>query len=156
MERNAARRRDQVEEGVFDGRLGHAVAADAGETGFELAQLDARLDERQEEILDDVGGRPGRLVEVEGVGVGDALAPGLDAPGFEPQEEGVLDGPGVDARPERGDERQADRDEVDAFERGDGVLEKREGERRASGYGVLLGIDISSEAMVYPEWDTIQ
>ncbi len=106
----------RIEEAVLDRRLGHAVAPDVPEPPLELAQRDPRLDERQEEVLDDMAGRAVGLVEVERVGVGNALAPGGDTARLEAHQHGFLVRPGVHARPERGYERQLDGDEIDVVE----------------------------------------
>ncbi len=68
-----------------------------------------------------------RLIEIEGVGIGDALAPGDDAPRLEAHEHRFLVRPDVDARPERGDERQLDRNEIDAIENGYGDVFRKRG-----------------------------
>ena len=54
------------------------MAPDVPEPPLELDERDFRLDERQEEVLDDVAGRAVGFVEIERVGVGNALAPGGD------------------------------------------------------------------------------
>ena len=56
---------------------------------------------------------PVGLIEIVGVGIGDALAPGDGASRLEAHEHRFLVRPDVDARPERGDERQLDGDEID-------------------------------------------
>ena len=139
VERLGFLERDQVEEAVLDRRLGHPMAPDVPEPPLELAERDSRLNERQEEILDDVAGRAVGLVEVERVGVGDAFAPGGDSGRLEAHEQRFLVRPGVDARPERGDERQLDGDEVDMVELRQGEPFKGRCGRRDDGHAGLQG-----------------
>ncbi len=93
--------RREVDEGVLDRRLRHPVPADVREPGVELAERQARLDERQEELRHDVPRRRRRLGGVERVGVGDALAPADDAARLDPEEERLLARPGRRADRER-------------------------------------------------------
>ncbi len=144
VKRPAILERDQVEESVLDGRLGHPVAPDVPEPPLEIAERDPRLDERQEEIFDDMPGRAVGLVEVERVGVGDALAPGGDAARLEAHEQRFLVRPGVNACPERGDERQLDGDEIDAVELREGEPFKGGSGRRADGHAGLQDIGTES------------
>jgi hypothetical protein len=135
--------RDQVDEGVLDRRLGHPVAADVPEAPVELAEGDPRLDERQEELGDDVPRRGGGLAGVERVGVGDALAPGGHAVGLEAQQQRLLGRPHRRRDREGGDERQPDGDQLDAVDRPDDLVFEREGGR---GRGVRGGLRSAHDA----------
>ena len=78
--------------------------------------------EREQELLDDDKVGSDCLVKIERIRIGDALTPGRDPLGLEPEEQGVLDRPGVGADPERRDERKADDDRFDRLDRSDLLL----------------------------------